>query len=425
MHLAEYVPLKARVKVHLAPELDDAELEKAEVVGLGSWTPGWWKELSPIPPEVKWARQYWVPLDKDAEDVRNVAVYVPSRVGVTKLTSKLFRTSFDAYLALHETLSQESWRHLRTIGLEGFSSCDYHLLELGAIIAAYLPTPFGDVATPLREELYRVIELRKAGHWVTGCLLQHAAKVAEGGTDLQGAFVQRLVDFCINTLGYTPVAGAKPLCLRTVEVLRPECVDRPALSKMPVERRRELLMEQLAAVDRYTNEFEAIKINARQFQAMTKNPVAWTRTPDSQTPSPVSWTRTEEVPAKKQKPLPLDDSDRADVEAMVEQIFRDNQSSLASCLDQCLDQCLTQTTNSPEWISNALGSLDITETGEIADSDWTDVLGSLDITEIEAELAGGDQHITPHTSPLINENGDFLDEILASIEQNGERLCAP
>ncbi|EZG66522.1 hypothetical protein GNI_080190 [Gregarina niphandrodes] len=132
--------------------------------------------------------------------------------------TSIFRNRYSAYRALHDSISEQAWKQMRTAGPDAFDSCNLAYVELGAIVSCYYNSPYGLADISLQ---YKVARKMKTDYnsrfiyiWMAGCLLQHA-----------GADLKRLTHFCATQLQFnlmTPVEGRRRLeCFNSRRRVRP------------------------------------------------------------------------------------------------------------------------------------------------------------------------------------------------------------
>ncbi|EZG43271.1 hypothetical protein GNI_178860 [Gregarina niphandrodes] len=136
-------------------------------------------------------------------------------------------SDFEAYQVLHGSLSSDEWMRLTSIDESSFERCALAYVELGTIISSYFTEPYGLVDTSIQDAIANLMSSREAGNikyrrrmWTVGCLLQHS-----------GALTERLAEFCIKKLGYSPPHRRSTLqCLK--EYPRESLSERDTSSKM-------------------------------------------------------------------------------------------------------------------------------------------------------------------------------------------------
>ncbi|EZG66904.1 hypothetical protein GNI_074300 [Gregarina niphandrodes] len=173
--------------------------------------------------------------------------------GSPKKSAAATRTrDFEAYRALHGSLSESEWKRMRSVDLPSFERCNLAYVELAATISLVFEAPYGtldqamldNVATMLRHGRRNP----KVPFWVSGCLLQHC-----------GVTLERLVEFCVRDLKYrsawTPERPCQFECMRTQAPPVEKYLTRPCTGL------REKLFNRLAGLP---------TVSARVFGGMTK-----------------------------------------------------------------------------------------------------------------------------------------------------------
>ncbi|EZG66997.1 hypothetical protein GNI_073050 [Gregarina niphandrodes] len=179
---------------------------------------------------------------------RAEAVYVRSYSTLASLAEGVVESAPVANKKLHELLSMEEWRRVKSITREDLENCQLAYLELGAIISMFLSDPFGDVTLETKAWLGPILGNQKVtlsgsqkgqllwrhcdSNWVTGCFLQRS----DVPTD-------KLVNFCVDTLHYMPVVRNVIL-----ECLKPTPRPRNYRNRKSVAGAREILMRIMAGL---------------------------------------------------------------------------------------------------------------------------------------------------------------------------------